>query len=49
MHRHDGKAQSVLDNHWKYSLAECWNSFADGYDDAKNADGESGRGPRKLI
>ena len=48
-HRHDGKAQSVLDNHWKYSLAECWNSFADGYDDAKNADGESGRGPRKLI
>ena len=48
-HRDDGKAKSVLDNHWKFAPAECWNAFADGYDDAKNAAGVRGRGPRKWI
>ena len=48
-HRDDGKAKSVLDNHWKFAPAECWNTFADGYDDAKNSDGVQGRGPRKWF
>ncbi len=48
-HKEDGKAKSVLDNHWNYSPAECWNAFANGYDDAKNADGVSGRGPRRKL
>ena len=48
-HRDDGKAKSVLDNHWRFAPAECWNTFADGYDDAKNADGVQGRGPRKWF
>ena len=48
-HRDDGKAKSVLDNHWRFAPAECWNTFADGYDDAKNADGVGGRGPRKWF
>jgi len=48
-HGDDGKAKSVLDNHWKFAPAECWNAFADGYDDAKNAAGVRGRGPRKWF
>ena len=48
-HKDDGKAKSVLDNHWRFASAECWNTFADGYDDAKNADGVQGRGPRKWF
>ena len=39
-HRDDGKAKSVLDSHWRFATADGWNGFADGYDDAKNADGE---------
>ena len=48
-HRDDGKAKSVLDTHQKFASADGWNSFADGYDDAKNADGVNGRGPRKWF
>ena len=48
-HKDDGKAKSVLDNHWRFAPAEGWNTFADGYDDAKNVDGVQGRGPRKWF
>ena len=48
-HKYDGKAQSVLDSHWRFAPAEEWNHFADGYDDAKNRDGEQGRGPRRCV
>ena len=48
-HRDDGKAKSVLDSHWKFATADGWNGFADGYDDAKNAAGVGGRGPRKWF
>ena len=48
-HKQDGKAKSVLDSHWRFAPADQWNQFADGYDDCKNADGISGRGPRKQF
>ena len=48
-HKNDGKAKSVLDSHWKFAPADEWNQFADGYDDGKNADGISGRGPRRRF
>ena len=48
-HKYDGKAKSVLDSFWRFASADGWNSFADGYDDAKNADGIEGRGPRRRF
>ena len=48
-HHHDNTAQKVLDEFWHKANGKSWNDFANGYDDAKNDDGEPGRGPRKWF